>query len=76
MGAIMHFPHSVSLPARLSHSLDEITKETHISRGALIASALEEYLFKFRFNKLRERMVLKARAKGVFTDDDLDRRLT
>ncbi len=71
----MHFPHSISLPARLSHSLDEITKETHISRSALIASALEEYLFKYRFNKVRERMVLKARAKGIYTDEDLDRRL-
>lgn len=71
----MHSPLSISLPTRLSRSLNEVTKETHISRSALIASALEDYLFKYRFNKVRERLTLKARAKGIFTDEDLDRRL-
>jgi len=71
----MHSPISISLPARVNQSLNEIVKEAHISRSALIVAALEDYLFKYRFNKVRERLVLKARAKRIYTEDDLDRRL-
>lgn len=71
----MHLPISITLPEKLSHSLEETTKELHVSRSALIAAALEDYLFKCRFNRLREKLMIKARAKAIYSDEDVDRRL-
>lgn len=71
----MRLPVSISLPAKLRQSLEEITREMHVSRSALITAALEDYLFKCRFQRVREKLVMKARAKGIFTDEDVDRRL-
>ncbi len=71
----MASPISVSLPAALTRTLRAIALETHVSRSALIRAALEDYLFRFQFQKTRERLVAKARAKGLFTDEDVYRRL-
>ena len=66
---------SVSLPKKLTNEINKITKESHVTRSELVRTALEEYLFKLRFRKTRERLIIKARNKGMFTDDDVLGRL-
>ena len=71
----MASPISVSLPTALTRSLRAIAEETHVSRSALIRAALEDYLFRHQFQKTRDRLVVKARSKGIFSDEDVYRRL-
>lgn len=66
---------SISLPEELAKEIDKIVKQTSLTRSELVRAALDEYLFKFRFRKLRERLVLKARDKGIYTDEDVFERL-
>ncbi len=62
---------SISLPEKLSKDINKITKENNLTRSQLVKAALEEYLFKYRFKKIRDRLVIKARAKGIYTDEDV-----
>ena len=66
---------SVSLPEELNRRIDKITKETSLTRSELVRAALDEYLFKLHFKKIREKLVLKARSKGIFTDEDVFEKL-
>ncbi|NOX20041.1 MAG: ribbon-helix-helix protein, CopG family [Nitrospirae bacterium] len=66
---------SISLPEELAKEIDKVVKQTSLTRSELVRAALDEYLFKFRFRKLRERLVLKAREKGIYTDEDVFERL-
>jgi metal-responsive CopG/Arc/MetJ family transcriptional regulator len=66
---------SISLPEELAKEIDKIVKQTSLTRSELVRAALDEYLFKFRFRKLRERLVIKAREKGIYTDEDVFERL-
>ncbi len=67
---------SISLPEKLNRDIEKILKETSLSRSELVRAALDEYLFKFRFRKIREKLVMKARSKGIYTDDDVYERLS
>ncbi len=67
---------SVSLPEKLNKDINKVLKETSLTRSELVRAALDEYLFKFRFRKIREKLVIKARSKGIYTDDDVYERLS
>ena len=67
---------SVSLPEKLNRDIDKVLKETSLTRSELVRAALDEYLLKFRFRKIREKLVMKARSKGIYTDDDVYERLS
>lgn len=67
---------SVSLPEKLNRDLDKVLKETSLTRSELVRAALDEYLFKLRFRKIRDKMVMKARSKGIYTDEDVYERLS
>ncbi len=66
---------SISLPERLNREIEKVLKETSLTRSELVRAALDEYLFKFRFRKIREKLVMKARSKGIFTDEDVFEKL-
>jgi predicted transcriptional regulator len=62
---------TVTLPPEIKPALDEMMRKEDISLGELVAEAIEEYLFFRRFRLLRERMIPKARAQGIYTDQDV-----
>lgn len=62
---------TVHLPSEMKLALDEMTRSTNESPDELVGKALEQYLFIRRFRTLRERMTPKARAQGIFTDQDV-----
>lgn len=64
---------SVSLPAELTQALQQASKTTHLTRSELVKLALRDYLRRYELGELRARLVPKARAKGLFTDEDIFR---
>lgn len=61
----------VTLPSETKQALDEITQEEGLSISEFIDKAVKEYLFIRRFRRLRERMILRARDQGIYTDQDV-----
>ena len=64
---------SVSLPEALAHTLARVTREAHLTRSEIVKLALRDFLRRYELEGLRARLVPKARAKGLFTDDDVFR---
>jgi len=67
---------TISLPEDLRKALDQISDEEGISRSDLIRESLREYLWVRRFRALRAKLVAKARAQGVYTDEDIFNRVS
>jgi metal-responsive CopG/Arc/MetJ family transcriptional regulator len=67
---------SISLPEEIKNELDNAVREEGLSRSDLVRQALRNFLFTRRFRGLRARMVPKAQAAGVFTDEDVFDRLS
>jgi metal-responsive CopG/Arc/MetJ family transcriptional regulator len=66
---------TISLPKDVKQDLDEATAEEGLSRSDVIRESLRDYLFMRRFRQLRVRMMAKAQAQGIFTDEDVFKRL-
>lgn len=62
---------TVTLPAETKLALDDATRKEGVSPSELIGEAVKEYLFFRRFRLLRERMIPKAQAQGIYTDKDV-----
>jgi hypothetical protein len=60
----------VTLPAETKLALGA-TRQEGVSPSELIGEAVKEYLFFRRFRLLRERMIPKAQAQGIYTDKDV-----
>lgn len=67
---------TISLPNDVKRDLDKATAEEGLSRSDVIRESLRDYLFMRRFRQLRARMMAKAQAQGIHTDDDVFKRLT
>ncbi|MGH9929134.1 MAG: ribbon-helix-helix domain-containing protein [Pyrinomonadaceae bacterium] len=62
---------TVTLPARMRKELDALVKRTGKSRSEVVREAVRRQLALERFHALRERLVPKARARGINTDEDV-----
>lgn len=62
---------TVSLPEELKKQLDAIAAEEEVSRSDVVRESLRDYLFIRRFRALRSRMVARAQAQGIYTDQDV-----
>jgi predicted transcriptional regulator len=62
---------TITLPAEVKLTLDELTRKEGISPNELIGEAIRDYLFFRQFRLLRERMIPKAQTQGVYTDQDV-----
>ena len=62
---------AVSLPEDLKEDLDKVCEEEGVSRSDLVRESLRDYLFTRRFRILRVKMLAKARAQGIYTDEDV-----
>ncbi len=62
---------TITLSPEVKSSLDAVTREESRPLNALIEEAIREYLFFRRFHLLRERMIPKAQAQGINTDQDV-----
>ena len=62
---------NVSLPPDISSELDALVKRTGKSRSEVVREAVRRQISLERFRALREKLVPKAQARGLYTDDDV-----
>lgn len=67
---------TISVPEDIKSELDKIVRDEGISRSEVIRESLRDYLFVRRFRQLRARMIAKAQAQGIFTDEDVFKRIS
>jgi predicted transcriptional regulator len=62
---------TVSLPEKINSDLKRIAKEEGLTKSQIVKNALQDYIFIKKFRALRSKMMAKAQAQGVFTDEDV-----
>jgi len=62
---------TISVPHEIKAELDKVVREEGISRSDVVRESLRDYLFLRRFRQLRARMMAKAAARGIVTDQDV-----
>lgn len=62
---------SISLPKEVRSALDDLTRKEGVSADEVISEAVREYLFFHKLKLLRDRMSVKAKKLGVFSDRDV-----
>jgi metal-responsive CopG/Arc/MetJ family transcriptional regulator len=62
---------TISVPEEIKAEVDRIVREEGISRSDLVRESLRDYLFLRSFRKLRGRLLAKALAKGIVTEQDV-----
>jgi len=67
---------TISIPKSLRKKLDDMMKEEHLNRSDIIREALRQYLAKQEFRRLRNLMVPQAEEKGIYTDEDVFRKVS
>ncbi len=67
---------TITLPKEIQLALDDVTQKEGISPNDLISEAIKEYLFFRRLRLLRERMIVKAQAQGIYTEQDVFERVS
>ena len=67
---------TISLPEDLKKALDEVVREEGVTRSDLVRASLKDYLTIRRYHLLRLRLVARARAKGLITEDDVFKRIS
>lgn len=67
---------TISIPEEIKAELDKVVREEGISRSDVIRESLRDYLFVRRFRQLRARLLAKARARGIVTDQDVFDRIS
>ncbi|RME76481.1 MAG: hypothetical protein D6784_05775 [Chloroflexi bacterium] len=62
---------TITLPGRVKSILETITEQEGIPVDELINAAIEEYLFFRQLRLLRQRMIAKAQAQGIYSEEDI-----
>ena len=62
---------TISITEEISEELDKVARREGVSRNDLIRESLRDFLFVRNFRRLRERLITKAQAQGVHTDQDV-----
>jgi len=62
---------TITLAEEIRSAMNDAIREEGISPDDLIGEAVRQYLFSRRFRLLRERMLPKAQAQGILTDQDV-----
>jgi metal-responsive CopG/Arc/MetJ family transcriptional regulator len=67
---------TITLPEETKLVLDDVRRKEGLSLSELVSEAIKEYLFFRRFRLLRERVIPKAQAQGIYTDQDVFERVS
>ncbi len=62
---------TMSLPVDVRKKIDAIAKREHLPRSQVVQLALNDFLFKYEFRRLRSRMIPRAQKQGIYTDEDV-----
>jgi len=67
----MREPLTISVSERLKEKIDALAERRDLNRSELVREALESYLRLEEFRELRRRMLPRAEARGIVTDQDV-----
>jgi predicted transcriptional regulator len=62
---------SVSLSDRMAAELDALAKATGRNKSDIVKESLSIFLWETRFKRVKGRMVKKAKAAGIVTEEDV-----
>jgi len=62
---------SISLPGKLKREIDALVEREGMSRSEIIRESLKDFIYFRRLRTLQRSMVLKARARGVGSEQDI-----
>ncbi len=66
---------TVDLPEKLKCDLDEVARREGVSPGDIVRRSVEKYVFLRRFDAVCAELTAEARAKGIYTEEDILRRI-
>ena len=67
---------TISIPKSIKQKLDGMIKREHLNRSDIIREALRQYFTRQEFRRLRRLMVPEAEKRGIYTDEDVFRRVS
>jgi len=67
---------TISVPEEIKAELDKVVRAEGSSRSEVVRESLRDYLFTRHFRELRSQMLVKAQAQGIFTDEDVFKRIS
>lgn len=67
---------TISLPLALKKRLTEAVKQEHTNRSDIVREALRQYFAREEFQRLRRIMLPQAERRGVFTDEDVFKKVS
>jgi len=62
---------SVSLPEQMAEELDAFARSTGRNKSDIVKESLSIFLWETRFKEIRRRLVKKAKAAKVITEEDV-----
>jgi len=62
---------TLSLPSEIRSKLDRIASAEGVSRSDIIRESLRDLLWSRELRGLRQRLRVKARRRGIFSDEDV-----
>ncbi len=67
---------TISLPQALKKKLADAVKHEHTNSSSIVREALRQYFVREEFRRLRGIMAPKAGRMGVFTDEDVFKKVS
>ena len=62
---------SVSLPEKISSELERFAKRTGRSKSDIVKESISLYLWEAQFRKMQKRLSVKAKKRGIVSEDDV-----
>ncbi len=62
---------SVSLSEKVSSELEKFAKSTGRSKSDIVKESINLYLWEAQFRKMQKRLSVKAKKRGMVTEDDV-----
>jgi metal-responsive CopG/Arc/MetJ family transcriptional regulator len=67
---------TISIPKSMRRKLDRLTKQESLNRSDIVREALRQYINRQEFYRLRNLMIPEAEQKGIYTDEDVFRKIS
>lgn len=67
---------TISVPKSIKQKLDWTIKKEHLNRSDIIREALRQYFARQEFYRLRQLMLPEAESQGIYTDEDVFRKVS
>ena len=67
---------TVRLTPELGRQLEKVAKEENIPISEIVRESLSRYVAVLRFREIQKRAVKRARTQGIYTDEDVFKRIS